>query len=53
MNTDGSAGVSSDVSIGAKLPHLLTISIVAAGVGLLLLMISAAGIFLAGRARGS
>ena len=40
MNADGSAGVSSDVSIGAKMPHLLTIAIVAAGAGLVLLLIS-------------
>jgi hypothetical protein len=51
MNTDGSAGVSSDVSIGAKLPHLLPIAIVAAGVGLLLLLISALGVSAAVRAR--
>ena len=52
MNADGSAGVSSDVSIGANLPHLLTIAIVAAGVGLVLLLIAGAGIFLAVRPRG-
>ena len=53
MNADGSAGVSSDVSIGAKIPHLLTIAIVAAGAGLVLLLISGAGIYLAVRPRGS
>ena len=53
MNVDGSAGVSSDVSIGAKMPHLLTIAIVAAGAGLVLLPISGAGIYLAVRPRGS
>ena len=53
MNADGSAGVSSDVSIGAKIPHLLTIAIVAAGTGLVLLLISGAGIYLAVRSRGS
>ena len=53
MNADGSAGVSSDVSIGAKMPHLLTIAIVAAGAGLVLLLISGAGIYLAVRPRGS
>jgi hypothetical protein len=53
MNADGSAGVSSDVSIGAKMPHLLTVGIVAAGVGLVLLLISGAGIFLAVRLHGS
>ena len=49
MNGDGSAGVSSDVSIGAKMPHLLTIAIVASGAGLVLLLISGAGIYLAVR----
>ena len=53
MNTNGSAGVSSDVSIGAKIPHLLTIAIVAAGTGLVLLLISGAGIYLAVRPRES
>ncbi len=53
MNADGSAGVSSDVSIGAKIPHLLTIAIVAAGVGLVLLLIAGTGIYLAVRPRGS
>jgi Domain of unknown function (DUF4389) len=53
MNADGSARVSSDVSIGAKMPHLLTIMIAAAGAGLVLLLISGAGIYLAVRPRGS
>jgi Domain of unknown function (DUF4389) len=53
MNADGSAGVSSDVSIGANTPHLLTIAIVAAGTGLVLLLISGAGIYLAVRPRES
>ena len=53
MNADGSAGVSSDVSIGALMPHLLTIGIVAAGVGLVLVLISATGIYLAVRSRDS
>ena len=53
MNADGSAGVSSDVSIGAKIPHLLTIAIVAAGAGLVLMLIGGAGIYLAVRPRGS
>jgi hypothetical protein len=52
MNADGSVGVSSAVSIGAKLPHLLTIGIVAAGAGLMLVLISGAGIYLAVRPRG-
>jgi Domain of unknown function (DUF4389) len=53
MNADGSAGVSSDVSIGARMPHILTIGIVVAGVGLVLLLISGAGIYLAARSRES
>jgi hypothetical protein len=53
MNANGSAGVSSDVSIGARIPHLLTVAIIAAGVGLVLLLISAAGIYLAVRPRAS
>jgi hypothetical protein len=53
MNADGSAGVRSDVSIGARMPHLLAISIGAAGAGLVLLLISAGGVYLAVRARGS
>jgi hypothetical protein len=53
MNADGSAGVSADVSIGARIPNLLTISIAVAGAGLVLLLISGAGIYLAGRPRGA
>jgi hypothetical protein len=53
MNADGSAGVSSEVSIGALMPHLLAIGIVVAGVGLVLLLISASGIYLAVRPRAS
>jgi hypothetical protein len=49
MNADGSAGVSSDVSIGARFPHLLAIAIAAAGVGLLLLAISGGVVYLAVR----
>ena len=41
MNADGSAGVNADLSIGATFPHLLTIGLVAAGAGLVLLLGSA------------
>ncbi len=53
MNADGSAGVSSNVSIGARFPHLLAIAIASVGAGLLLLLISGTGIFLAARRRVS
>jgi hypothetical protein len=53
MNANGSAGVSSDVSIGGRMPHLLAISIGVAGAGLLLLLISGIGIYLVARPRGS
>jgi hypothetical protein len=52
MNANGAAGVSSDVSIGARMPHLLAIGIAATGAGLALLLISAGGIYLAVRRRG-
>jgi hypothetical protein len=53
MNANASAGVSSDVSIGARMPHLLAIGIAAAGAGLVLLLISSAGVYLAVRPRRS
>jgi uncharacterized protein DUF4389 len=53
MNANGSAGVSSDVSIGARMPHLLAIGIAAASVGLVLLLMSAGGWYLAVRPRRS
>jgi Domain of unknown function (DUF4389) len=51
MNADGTAGISSGVSVGARVPHLLTIGIVASGVGLVLLLIAGTGIYLAARPR--
>ena len=53
MNADGSAGVSSAVSIGARMPHLLAIAITAGSAGLVLLLISGGAIYLAARPRKS
>ena len=53
MNPNASAGVRSDVSIGARMPHLLTYGIAAAGAGLVLLLLSAAGLFIVFERRGS
>ena len=47
MNADGSAAVSGDISIGARFPHLLTIGIAVLGAGIVLLLLSGGGIYLA------
>jgi hypothetical protein len=47
MNADGSAGVGGDVSIGARVPHLLTISIAVLGGGILLMLLSGGAMYLA------
>jgi len=46
MNADGSAGVTGEVSIGATLPHLLTIAIAALGAGILIVILSAGALYL-------
>jgi Domain of unknown function (DUF4389) len=51
MNANGSSGVSADVSIGARIPHLLTISVAALGAGILLLLLAGGAIYLIVRER--
>jgi hypothetical protein len=51
MNANGTARVSADVSVGARLPHLLTIGIAVLGAGILLALLSGGGIYLAVRRR--
>lgn len=47
MNLDGRPGVSGEVSVGARLPDLLTVSIVVLAAGVVLLMLSGGGVYLA------
>ena len=51
MNADARAGVNADVSVGARLPELLTIAIAVLGGGILLLLLSGGGVYLAVRRR--
>ena len=51
MNADGSPGVDATASIGAKFPHLLWVAVGAAGFGVLLLLVSGAGLYAAVHAR--
>jgi hypothetical protein len=47
MNADGTRNVATELSIGARFPHLLTIGIALLGGGLLLLLLSGGGAYLA------
>jgi hypothetical protein len=49
MNPTGAAGVRADVSVGARVPHLLVIAVAVLGAGILLLLVSGGGLFLAVR----
>ena len=51
MNANGSAGVHTDLAIGARFPHLLWIGIGAVGAGALLLLLGAGGLYAAVRRR--
>ena len=51
MNADGTTGVRADVSVGARLPRLLTIGIAVLGGGIPLLL-SGGGLYAAVRRRG-
>ena len=52
LKADGTPGVRAGVSVGARLPHLLTIAIAVLCVGILLLAVSGGGLYLAVRRRG-
>ena len=47
MNANATAGVSTDVSLGARVPDLLTIAIAVLGAGILLLLLGGGAIYLA------
>jgi Domain of unknown function (DUF4389) len=52
MNADATRAVNADVSIGARLPHLLTVAIAVLGGGILLLLLSGGGLYAAVRRGG-
>ncbi|MGA9858134.1 MAG: DUF4389 domain-containing protein, partial [Solirubrobacteraceae bacterium] len=51
MNADGTRPVSADISVGARLPHLLTDAIAVLGGGIVLLLLSGGGLYAAVRRR--
>jgi hypothetical protein len=53
MNSNGSAGIHTDLAIGARFPHLLWIGIGALGGGVLLLLLGSTGIYFATRRRAA
>ena len=53
MNADGSAGVHTDLAIGARFPHLLWIGIGVLGSGAFLLLLGSVAIYIAAAQRSS
>jgi Domain of unknown function (DUF4389) len=53
MNSNGSAGIDTDLAIGARFPHLLWIGIGALGGGVLLLLLGGTGIYFSTRPRAA
>jgi hypothetical protein len=53
MNSNGSAGIHTDLALGARFPHLLWIGIGALGGGVLLLLLGGTGIYFATRRRAA
>lgn len=51
MNADGSAAVRAQISVGARLPHLLAVAVAVLGSGILLLLVSASGLYASARRR--